>query len=103
MAYTSGRRVKSTARKQDLGLTISAATRQARKIVYSGPEMPGTFATVESRFGHDLEADIATVVTTITFPENERGAEILAEAIREQIEHLNLIVDSARIVITRKR
>lgn len=93
----------SRAKKQDLGLTVTRATRDARKVVMSGPEMPGVFATVESHFGYDLDADIPTVITTITFPENRRGADVLAFALRDRIEPMGMVVDSTRIVITRKR
>jgi len=60
------RTVKSNAKRQNLGLTVPVATRQARKIVDA--VMPGVMATVESKLSHDLATDTATVVTTVTFP-----------------------------------
>jgi hypothetical protein len=91
----------SKARKQNLGLTVPVATRQARKVVDAA--MPGVNATVESKFGYDMNADMQVVVTTITFPEYSRGADSLALAISDRFEPHGLIIDSARIVITRKR
>jgi len=60
------RAVKSKGGKQNLGLTVSKATRQARTIV--DQVMPGVMATVESKPSWDLATDVETVTTTITFP-----------------------------------
>lgn len=91
---------KSKARKQDIGLTVTQATRQARKIVNSGPMMPGPFATVDSRKSADLVTLEPVIITTITFPANERGATLLAA----ELERLggSMIVADSSITITRK-
>lgn len=65
------RAVKSRARKQNVGLTIPVATRQARKIV--DEVMPGVGATVESRGSADPVTLERQIVTTITFPASIYG------------------------------
>jgi hypothetical protein len=91
---------KSKARKQDIGLTVTQATRQARKIVNSGLMMPGPFATVDSRKSADPVTLEPVIITTITFPANEHGAALLS------IELLRLggqmIVADSSITVTRK-
>lgn len=92
--------VKSRARKQNLGLTISQATRDARKVVDAAT--PGIGATVDSRYGHDLATDTPTVVTTITFPETADASDVACWAERAP----GVIASdwtSVRITITRKR
>lgn len=69
----------SKARKQNLGLTIPVATRQARAIV--DRVMPGVMATVESRSSHDLQADVPIVITTVTFPRMHDGISDLRAAL----------------------
>jgi hypothetical protein len=49
-------------------LTITKATAQARRLV--NKIMPGVMATVESKQSYDLAADRATIVTTITHPDD---------------------------------
>lgn len=98
--YTSGRTVKSTARKQDLGLTVTKATSQARRI--ADRIMPGAGVTVESRTSWDPTADVATVVTTITHPANHEAAFALWTALFDLPNVIrNGSRDSARMVITR--
>jgi hypothetical protein len=76
--YTSGRTVKSRSKRQDVGLTVVKATRQARALV--DRVMPGVGATVDSRLSHDLDTDTPTVVTTVTFPRNHAMLPALAAA-----------------------
>lgn len=66
--------VKSRAHKQHLGLTVSQATRDARKVVDA--TMPGVMATVDSRYGYDIADGITTVVTTVTFPESADASDL---------------------------
>lgn len=94
--------VKSRARKQNLGLTISQATRDARKIVNA--TMPGAGATVESRYSHDLANDVPTVVTTITFPVNAPRVAELFNALADLPGRTGWnAVSTCSIVVTRKR
>jgi len=92
--------VKSRARKQDLGLTISQATRDARKVVNA--TMPDVDATVDSRYGHDLANDVPTVITTITFPATADASDVACWA-----ERVPGVITSTwspvRITVTRKR
>lgn len=102
MAYTSGRTVKSRARKLGAGLTVAKATREARRVV--DKVMPDANATVNSCFGHDLATDTPTVVTTITFPKSGARAVLNLDS---QLYRLtgwwgSRKADSS-IVITRKR
>ena len=95
------RTVKSNAKRQDLGLTVPVATRQARKIVDA--VMPGVAATVESKLSHDINNDVAIVVTMVTFPKGQDAGD-LALALRALPGGLHLpstIADSS-IVIIRK-
>lgn len=92
--------VKSRARKQNLGLTVSQATRDARRVVDA--TMPGVNATVESRFGHDLATDTPTVVTTITFPESADASDVACWAERAP-GVISSEWTSVRITATRKR
>ena len=59
-------KVTQKPRKQNLGLTVSQATSQARRIV--NRIMPGAGATVDSRNCWDQVADVQVVITTVTFP-----------------------------------
>lgn len=61
------RAVKSRATKQDVGLTVPQASREARRI--TDKLMPGQGVTVESRRSHDLATDTPTIITYITYPE----------------------------------
>ena len=92
------RAVKSKARKQDLGLTVPVATRQARAI--ADRLMPGQGVTVESRRSHDLTTDTPTIITHITFPETADASDAALT-----IEHLPGVLRSTwstcSITITR--
>jgi len=94
-----------TARKakpKPAGLTISQATRDARKVVNVGSKMPGPFATVESRNSWDAGHDVQVIITMITFPANERGARLLADELLKLSGRIRMIVADSSIVITRK-
>jgi len=96
------RTVKSNAKRQNLGLTVPVATRQARKIVDA--VMPGVMATVESKLSHDMATDTATVVTTVTFPAGHPNVFELGDALHALPGGMWLVpiyADSS-IVITRK-
>jgi hypothetical protein len=100
MSYTSGRSVKSTARKLATGLTVQKATRDARRIIEQ--VMPGVGVTVTSRISWDFDSDRQTVVTTITHPTDHAGAFALWAALFALPNVLrNGSRDSARMVITR--
>ena len=94
-------KAKSNAKKQDLGLTISRASRDARRIV--DKMMPGVNATIESRTGYDLAGDFATVVTTITFPLDHPARHLLVVNLAAIDEDATIVDTCSRIVITRKR
>jgi hypothetical protein len=98
------RTVKSNAKRQNVGLTVPVATRQARKIVDA--VMPGVMATVESRLSHDLTTDTPTVVTTVTFPANiDQSARVaLGVALRVQLPNhfTDMREADSSFVITRK-
>lgn len=53
-------------RKQNLGLTVTQATTQARR--YVDKVMPGVGATVDSKSTWDVATDAQVIITTITFP-----------------------------------
>ena len=72
--------VKSRARKQNVGLTVTKATQDARKVV--DKVMPGVGATVESRPSYDMLSDRAVIITTITFPETADSADVACWAER---------------------
>ena len=91
------RAVKSKGGKQDLGLTVTKATSQARAIV--NKVMPGAGATVESRSSWDLDADRAIIITTITFPRSADFAAYIASALLK-LSGAMTVADSS-IVITR--
>lgn len=100
--YTSGRTVKSKASKP-AGLTVAKATAQARRI--ASAIMPQAGVTVESKNSHDLDADIPTIVTTVTFPAGHEERLMLAAnliTLPDYIEH-SVDLSPSRIAITRKR
>ncbi len=89
-----------TKRKQDLGLTVTAATTQARRIV--DRVMPGAGATVESRLSHDLATDTATVITVVTFPRNDERTDTLIDGLTALPgKHGAATLGDSSIVITR--
>lgn len=93
--------VKSNARKQDLGLTIVKATRDARRAVDA--TMPGAHATVDSRRTHDLTTDTAVIVTTVTFPSNDTRGYALYQALLDiPGQHGCIKIGSASYIVTRK-
>lgn len=92
---------KSKARKQNLGLTIPVATRQARKHVDA--IMPGVLATVESKDSFDLDTNTALVVTTVTFPRDHIARMDLQVALSRPLDGRRIESFPDRIVITRKR
>lgn len=95
------RTVQSKARKQNLGLTVTQATSQARRHV--DRIMPGVMATVDSRTSYDMKADVPIVITTVTFPRNALGANDLALALQDRLSaEITHMADSS-IVITRAR
>lgn len=97
--YTSGRTVKSTARKP-AGLTVAKATRDARKAVDA--TMPGVGATVTSSIGYDPVRHQATIVTMITFPSNHDGAFALWTRLAALPNAVGSGTrDSARMIVTR--
>lgn len=94
--------VKSRARKQNVGLTIPIATRQARRIV--DEIMPGVGATVESRGSADSATLERVIVTTITFPGNM--SESVKFSLWTQLASMPGAqragaLDSARVTVTR--
>lgn len=96
--YTSGLKAKSTARKQDLGLTVSKATSQARRI--ADRIMPNAGVTVESRTSWDPTTDVATVVTTVTYPRTW-AYQTLGEALGALPHVIDSVWADSSIVITR--
>lgn len=92
---------KSKARKQNLGLTVTQATSQARRHV--DKIMPGVMATVDSRTSYDLKADVPIVITTITFPRNHAARHLLVKTIALAMNDATLIDTDSRITITRTR
>lgn len=95
--------IKSHAkRKQNLGLTVTAATSQARRIV--DRVMPGVMATVESKLSHDLATDTPIVITTVTFPRsNPNGPALFSELSYLNNRHGNMQHTAESVTITRKR
>lgn len=91
----------SKARKQNLGLTIPVATRQARAIV--DRVMPGVMATVESRSSHDLQADVPIVITTVTFPRMHDGISDLRAALHSLTGIRDIKTECSSITITRTK
>lgn len=100
MAYTSGRTVKSAARKP-AGLTVAKATADARKVV--NRVMPGVNTTVDSRLSHDLDTDTPTVITTITFPRGHAARHLAVVNLAAIDEGAEIVDTDSRIAITRKR
>jgi hypothetical protein len=94
--YTSGRTVKT--RKPQI-TTVAAATRDARRCVEQ--TIPGVGATVTSRTSWDLEADVETVSTTVTFPRGQRGATGLALLLADLPGVRTRIVADASVTIIR--
>lgn len=95
------RTVKSRARKQNLGLTIPVATRQARKIV--DQVMPGVMVTVESKGSHDLATDTPVIVTTVTFPRDCPGLGLLAADLMLLPGSITTSPADSSITVTRKK
>lgn len=92
--------IRATAKRtQNVGLTRTKATTQARKIV--DKVMPGAGATVDSRTSADPATLEATVVTTITFPRGHDSADLLFTTLNRSIIGTIRYADSS-IVITRK-
>ncbi len=95
------RTVKSNAKRQNVGLTVPVATRQARKIVDA--VMPGVMATVESKLSYDLDGVTPTVVTTVTFPAGHPNAlALFSDLSYLSNRHGNMRYADSSIVITRK-
>ena len=92
-------KVKSNAKRQNVGLTVPMATRQARKIV--DQVMAGAVATVESKRSADAVTLEPTIVTTITFPRGHGNADLLFTTLNRSIIGTIRYADSS-IVITRK-
>jgi hypothetical protein len=97
--YTSGRSVKSTARKLATGLTVQKATRDARRCVEA--HMPGVGATVTSNPSWDFDADKAIISTTVTFPHMHAGISDLRAALHSLPGIRDIRTESSRITITR--
>jgi hypothetical protein len=93
-------KAKSNAKRQNLGLTIPVATRQARKII--DQVMPNVMATVESKYSHDLATDTATVITTVTFPAGHPMLGFLAADLMLMPGSITTTPADSSIVITRK-
>lgn len=94
-------KTSSKARKQNLGLTVTQATSQARRHV--DKLMPGVMATVDSRGSYDLKADVPTVITTVTFPAGHPSAEALHLALYTLPDIVVAVRADSSIVITRTR
>lgn len=93
--------VKSNARKQNLGLTVVKATRDARRA--ADATMPAAHVTVDSRRTHDLTTDTPVIVTTITFPSNDTRGYALYQALSDiPGRHGCIKVGSASYIVTRK-
>jgi hypothetical protein len=97
--YTSGRTVRSTAGKLNTGLTVQKATRDARRCVET--HMSGVGATVSSNNSWDLDADVAVVATTVTFPRMHAGISDLREALHSLPGIRDIRTEASRITITR--
>lgn len=93
--------VKSNAKRQNVGLTIPVATRQARKIV--DQIMPGAGATVESRGSADPVTLAPVIITTVTFPNNHPESRMLVSALGTLAGVTAVKAESARITITRTK
>lgn len=98
MAHINVAAAKRASRKP-AGLTVTKATRDARKIVDA--VMPGVGATVESRNSWDLAEDCQTVITTITFPETADASDVALWAKRAP-GVIRSSWSTARITVTRK-
>src|SRR4051812_13286108 len=98
-SYTSGRTVKSPARKPATGLTVQKATRDARRCVEA--HIPGVGATVDSRNSWDLGADVAVIATVVTFPHMHPGISDLRAALHSLPGIRDIRTETARITITR--
>jgi len=88
---------KTAARKE---LTIQQATREARRLV--DKIMPGVGATVESRGSYDLKTDTPLIITRVTFPRDEYGANALALAAQDRLSADVMLADSS-VTIRRAR
>lgn len=90
----------TTKRTQNLGLTVTKATIQARRIV--DKVMPGAMATVDSRTSWDAEADVQVIITTITFPKGHQARHALGQVVADMpLRCRPLAVGDSSIVITR--
>lgn len=82
-------------------LTITKATNQARRHV--DKILPNTMSTVESRGSWDLEADVALMVTTITFPGGHPNRALLATALHSLAGSVKVELFDTRITLVRTR
>lgn len=92
------RAVKSRATKQDVGLTVPQASREARRI--TDKLMPGQGVTVESRRSHDLATDTPTIITYITYPEAADASDV-ACAVERMPRALRSTWSTVSITVTR--
>lgn len=92
--------VKSRARKQNVGLTVTVATSQVRAIVDQA--MPGVGATVESKDSWDAGADVQTVITTVTTPAGV-APHVLTRELNTLSGVLQVQTFPTRVVITRTK
>lgn len=90
----------SNRNRQDLGLTVPVATRQARAI--ADRIMPGIMATVESRTSHDLATDTPVIITTIMFPRGHEARHLLVKTLASTLNPAGIRDADSSIVITRK-
>lgn len=95
------RSVKSRARKQSTGLTVTQATSQARR--YVDKIMPGVAATVESRLSADAATLAPIVITSVTFPADAFAAGMLAAELQGLPGFITGQCGSNRLTITRAR
>lgn len=89
----------TTKRTQNLGLTVTKATTQARRIV--DKVMPGVMATVDSRTSWDMDADVQVIITTITFPRMHEGISDLRQGLHSLPGIRDCKTECSSIVITR--
>lgn len=99
MPQINSRKAKAALRKP-AGLTVTKATRDARRLV--DRIMPSVGATVESKLSHDLATDTPTVTTVVTFPHMHPAISELRFAL-DQLAKRDIKTDPSRITITRTR